>query len=354
MVLKTKSIKEALPELRQLIHDRHHGKWTSVQTRWKNLNRLTFDGLMWGWIVAIAGESGIGKTTFLDNIEEDILKTPDVSLLKFNFEMSSDNLLMKGLSRDTGKTVKDLYGFGINGVGYDKFNTLIDPFEKQMLTKDVYYAEQSGTPDDIYSTAIDFIKTHQLRERSRKFVMSIDHAILVEMSKLVEGQKELMNALKKIVQFYKYSIILLVTQYNRDILSTERASTISSKLIHHYPMFSDIYGSESVRQGCDLAILFQSPSKRGITSYGPEKWDVYSKDNLPYLYAHLKKVRYSDPDTVIRFETKLSTNQLYEDDWIGYESSNREGGIFGIRDDMDLISNKQLINMGTEFNDLPF
>lgn len=338
MIIQTKSISTALEELKQTIYDRHHGKWESVKTQWKNFNQLTFDGLMWGWVVTIAGESGVGKTTLLDCLKKDVLNVPDVYYLDFNLEMTSDNLLLKSLSRDTKKTVKELYGFGSSGLNYNEFVNEINPFAAGLSKKNLYYVEGTCTPKDIYDTTISFIHDHKIKEENKKLVISVDHAILVEMDNLVSGLKDIINVLNRIKRYHKYSLSILLTQYNREIGNEDRNTKYKNKAILHFPSFNDIYGGEALRQGSDLVILLQYPKKKGIHSYGPKEW-VISDGVYAYIYAHFKKARWGGAEAVIRFKDNLAFNELIEDDWIGYEME-QDTSVVDLKPD--------------EFLDLPF
>lgn len=162
-----------------------------------------------------------------------------------------------------------------------------------------------GTVQEVRNTIIHF----QEREALGKWLIVIlDHALLTK-GKTGDKEREILADLQYMfmeVKKYGRNTIIELCQLNRNIESVER---INNNYLH-YPMRSDLFGSESLYQAADYLIVLHRPELLGI------KNDGYGPHNLPVqniIYLHLLKNREGEVG-IIMFENNLKYNRMDEYD----------------------------------------
>ena len=88
--LKAVSERDALKKALFKMKARHSGQLKSLKTAWSNFNNAFCDGLEWRTITVVGARPGTGKTLFMEQLVNDVIKiNPDQKfrILKFQFEM---------------------------------------------------------------------------------------------------------------------------------------------------------------------------------------------------------------------------------------------------------------------------
>ncbi len=208
--------------------------------------------------------SGGGKSITLELLKENIITLnpeEEFDVLSFDLEMPSQDQALRlisnkfSLSRDTLLSVDTPLDDEI----IEQIKTEIEALK----SRPVYIVEVPGTSDEIYSTIMDFIITRQLASRNRGLIVTIDHTLLTK-GKAGEGEKQIIdNLCKMFVQLKKECInmgvriiIMMLSQFNRDIESKERI--LNPKL--HYPMKNDLFAASSVYYSSDYVLVTHKPS----------------------------------------------------------------------------------------------
>jgi replicative DNA helicase len=299
-----KTIEEAAKEEFKYMQGRASGEILSMRTRFQRLNSITMDGFEWGSINTIAGMSGSGKTTWLNQLEEDFvnpaLNSQNIAVLNFNFEMKSRRLIGKKVSSHFKKSSRDLYSADGTKLDSDSLNKIKDFLETKVITSPVFYSEISGDYEEVGDTIIDF----SAKFPDKKIIVNLDHTVLVK-NKDFDSQTDKMykllaefNDLKKHLEVMYF----LLSQLNRDIESTDRR--IRPQL--HFPIKSDLFGSDATYQYSDLVFVIHRPEMLNLDAYGPDGWGVRD-----IVYGHAIKTRDGVP-VIVRFQNDLANNSLIE------------------------------------------
>ena len=310
-----KTIDEAFDEELHYIEGRYKGDITSVRTPYKKLNDVYMDGFEWGWIITIGGMSGVGKTAFLNDLETGFFEENpnDFAVLNFNFEMQARRLMGRKISRNMNLTVKDVYSVG-SKLSIPNLNH-IKTLKNNLAKYDVTYVEKSLSINQIEEACYTFFKNHKLKTNKEKFIVTLDHTLLVKNPMNLDERIMLTKLIAKFNDMKKdhQVIFILLSQLNRGLESSERIT--NSKL--HYPMKSDLFGSDAIYQGSDAVMLVHRPEILGITKYGPQ--GLPTKD---IVYVHNIKTRDGVPK-ICTFGNDLKFNKLKE---INVSTSNSNSG----------------------------
>jgi len=84
-------------------------------------------------------------------------------------------------------------------------------------------------------------------------------------------------------------VFLNITQLNRNYDSVERHDP--DKPGKHYPVKSDLYGSDMIWMTSDSIIVLTNPSNVGLDYYGMDNLFTTTSDGRPYVFAHHLKNR---------------------------------------------------------------
>jgi len=234
-------------------------------------------------MLTIAGISGSGKSTVCQQLKMSFLENnPDESfdILSFEFEMLTTDQMSRAFSARLQKTTQELYS-GSEEPLTDEDIDQIEEAAKEAASLPIFYVDTVGNVDEVIKTVWEFTRDRGLIENNRGLVISIDHALLVEGKGYSESQEkavidQLCKALIKLKINYAAVggriIIILVSQLNRDIESSERKSNKNL----HYPTKNDIFGASSIYHASDYLMVTHKPANLdGIGEYyGPEqkKW----------------------------------------------------------------------------------
>lgn len=304
-------IEEAAREIIGYMNDRRKGKSKSLKTPWNKLNEACMGGIEWQSITTIAGMSGSGKSSIVNELETglfDLNPEENFSVLNFNFEMLAMKIIGRKISKGLGLTTMELYSgqedYNLSDEDYKRALTLA----KDKLSKyDIHYVDTPGTVEQIRKTILSFCLSRDNKSKDSKHgtIVTLDHALLVSGKsgdierKILFELMLMMNELKKSL---KVSFIIL-SQLNRSIELPERLTNPDL----HYPKKADIFGADSMYQFSDIVLVSHNPKQLGIKFYGPNKIPTDEK-----VFWHFIKMREGMPFVAV-MRDNLKHNQIL--DW---------------------------------------
>lgn len=276
----------------------------SVKTPWAKLNEATAGGFEWNSIITIAGRSGSGKTTILNEFTRKVFKNnpqEEICVLDFQFEMTHEATGIREFTQVTGHSYKELLSAErpLDDVSINKISTFVN----NQAVRDIYQVDSAQTVQGIKHLVEEFFKEHP----NKRVIVTIDHSYLIR-SAASEKDKfetlynlgEMMTELKK-----KLNIMWIVlTQMNRSIESDVRTVPGTTG---NYPTSSDVFGADALLQHSDILMIISVPSLLNIPVYGPKKIPV----TPDLLILHLLKVRNGEP-CMIFFEKRFEQSHMVE------------------------------------------
>jgi len=288
--LKAVSERDALKKALYKMKARHNGELKSLKTAWVNFNNAFCDGLEWRTITVVGARPGTGKTLFMEQLVNDVIKiNPDQKfrILKFQFEMLDETNGIRKLSMNVGSD----------------YNTLMSkekPVDKSVFQKCVQFYESTAsydivdvvydpcTVDEMCATIHAYMEKHKSEDGFTNTLVTIDHSALFKVGKgqkdkfeMLYGLGEALTEMKK-----KFPVAFLVlSQLNRNVETVERAK---DGTYGNYILDSDLYGSDALLQHADVVLGINRPFNRRIKFYGPEKYIINDPDLLVF---HILKSR---------------------------------------------------------------
>lgn len=307
--LKVLPISSGIEKSLDYIRKRREGLLKSLKTSFKKLNAAFLDGIDWNRIFTIAGRSGGGKSTILEQIKQDFLALNDVDfvILSFEFEMLIEDQIARTLSSKTEKTVKELYS--ATKPLSDSDMVKIEEAAKKVAHPNLFYVDTTGTVEQIKRTILEFVTSQRLLEKNMGLVVTIDHLLLTK-GKDGEAEKAIVDELMyTLVDLKKYfasiglrSIFICLSQLNRSIEDPDR---VSSPMLQ-FPNRNDIFASSAVYTCSDYVMITHRPADLvGMgKAYGPKGWPVKNPhDNKKdMIYWHIIKERFGKPITLFLTE----------------------------------------------------
>ena len=223
--LKQKALKPALPGLACGFYD---------------LDSLT-QGFQKSDLIILAGRPSMGKTAFVLNITENILKNYKLPIIFFSLEMSKEQLIYRLLSNETGVSQTRLKLGNLYKEDWNKLKNSIQIYSKLPF----FINDQSNiTISDIRSKIKKIIF-----EQSHIGLIVIDYLQLLLNSKIktenrVQELSQITRSLKGIAKEFQIPIIAL-SQLSRNV----------ENRINKRPILSDLRESGSIEQDADLVLM---------------------------------------------------------------------------------------------------
>lgn len=275
----------------------------SLKTRWAKFNKQCMGGIEPNTVYTIAGISGSGKSSFINEISTDIIDLnpeENIIVLSFSLEMVGFRQVGRTLSSKLRETTSTLYSSEKN-LSDDTFRKVLS-VTKQLKEYPIYFVDTPTTPMQVEQIIRSFYNQY-VKGTGKHFVILYDHALL---TKPIGTQLETISELERVfIQAKKYPLtsILQLAQMNRNIESSERINNPLSQ----YPMRSDISSSDAIFQASDYVLIIHRPEILGIKEYGPSHLPTTRK-----VYIHMLKNRDAGEPCILEFENDLAFNNLIE------------------------------------------
>ena len=288
--LKAVSERDALKKALYKMKARRNGELKSLKTAWVNFNNAFCDGLEWRTITVVGARPGTGKTLFMEQLVNDVIKlNPDQKfrILKFQFEMLDETNGIRKLSMNVGSDYNTLMSkdmpvdkgvyqkcvqFYESTESYDIVDVVYDPCTVEEMCATIHaYMEQFKTEDGFVNTLV-----------------TVDHSALFKLGGKYKDKFEMLNAFGEALTEMKKKFpvaFLVLSQLNRNVETIERAK---DGTYGNYILDSDLYGSDALLQHADVVLGINKPFNRRIKFYGPEKYIINDPDLLVF---HILKSR---------------------------------------------------------------
>jgi len=297
-VSEIKHIGKATDEIIDYIDKKRKGEIRELRTRWAKINKNM--PIEWNSLYTIAGISGSGKSSFANELETSLFdynQKEDFAVLSFNYEMLSSRQVGRKLSFKTSKTVSELYSKDSQSLNDEDF-AAVKEHANRIRNYDIYYKEEPCTVEEM---RVLILKTYE--KLGKPLIIFVDHARLVKRGN--QSEQDMISDLIMMCMQMKKQIkcsIFVLSQLNREIEKPDRVQSPQG----HYPMRSDLFGSDAIFQGSDYVLVIHRPELLSIFLYGVEK--LPTKD---MVYAHLIKSRDGELK-IMSFKNVLRFNRLDE------------------------------------------
>ena len=275
----------------------------SLQTRWKKFNKQCMGGIEPNTVYTIAGISGSGKSSFVNELTTDIIDlnpTEDIIILNFSLEMVGFRQVGRTLSNKLRRTTSALYS-SETSLDDETFRKVIAVCNK-LKGYPIYFVDDPGTPLEVDNIIKSFYQQY-VKGTNKHFIIVYDHTLLTkQIGSVIETTSELERVF---IQAKKlpYTSVVQIAQMNRNIESSERINNPSS----HYPMRSDLSSSDAMFQASDYVLVMHRPEILNILEYGPNRLPTQNK-----VYMHMLKNRDAGKPCILEFENDLAFNNLVE------------------------------------------
>ncbi len=275
----------------------------SLKTRWKKFNKQCMGGIEPNTVYTIAGISGSGKSSFVNEMTTDIIDLnpgEDIIILNFSLEMVGFRQVGRTLSNKLRRTTSALYSSETD-LDDETFRKVVAVSNK-LKEYPIYFVDDPGTPSEVEKIIKSFYETH-VKGTNKHFVIFYDHTLLTkQVGSVIETTSELERVF---IQAKKYPMtsVVQIAQMNRNIEASERINNPSS----HYPMRSDLSSSDAMFQASDYVLVMHRPEILNIQEYGPSRLPTQNK-----VYMHMLKNRDAGKPCILEFENDLAFNNLIE------------------------------------------
>jgi len=255
-----------------------------------NFNNAFCDGLEWRTITVVGARPGTGKTLFMEQLVNDVIKiNPDQKfrILKFQFEMLDETNGIRKLSMNVGSDYNTLMSKE-KPVDKSIFQKCVDFYEstEQYDLVDVVY--DPCTVDEMCATIHAYMEKHKSEDGFTNTLVTIDHSALFKVGKGQKDKFEMLYGLGEALTEMKKRFpvaFLVLSQLNRNVETIERAK---DGTYGNYILDSDLYGSDALLQHADVVLGINRPANRRLKFYGPEKYIINDPDLLVF---HILKSR---------------------------------------------------------------
>ncbi len=239
--LKQKALKPELPGLSSGFYD---------------LDSLT-QGFQKSDLIILAGRPSMGKTAFVLNITENILKNYKLPIIFFSLEMSKEQLVYRLLANETGISQTRLKIGNLYKEDWQKIKTIIQNYSCLPLFID----------DQSYMTTQDIrgkIKKI-LFEQSKIGLIIIDYLQL-----LLTSNSKSENRVQELSQITR-SLKSMAKEFQIPIIALSQLSRNVENRINKRPVLSDLRESGSIEQDADLVLMLYRENYYNLTKNNNEQ-----------------------------------------------------------------------------------
>ena len=288
--LKAVSERDALKKALYKMKARRNGELKSLKTAWLNFNNAFCDGLEWRTITVVGARPGTGKTLFMEQLVNDVIKLngdQKFRILKFQFEMLDETNGIRKLCMNVGSDYNTLMSKEkpVDRAIFQKCVDFYDSTEGYDLVDVVY---DPCTVEEMCATIHAYMEKHKTEDGFTNTLVTIDHSALFRVGKGQKDKFEMLYTLGEGLTEMKKKFpvaFLVLSQLNRNVETIERTK---DGTYGNYILDSDLYGSDALLQHADVVLGINKPFNRRIKFYGPEKYIINDPDLLVF---HILKSR---------------------------------------------------------------
>ena len=272
----------------------------SIPTGFQTLDEHT-SGWQPGEVIAICGDSGIGKTTLLTSLVKQIAVDRGIPTLFFAIECGTKQVVDRLLANYCSIGYQWLVRYRVPQEQFEEFNKSLVKLKAAPL----FIEETSFTIDDIQEQIIYAVKHYGIR------IVFIDYIQLILINpdaKEIVTPPELMRLLvqgfKRMAKYYKITIVFSSQQ------DTGTAGLQEELSGEHKDQFVDIPDDGTILDDVDEAFLLLRPDYYGINT------DLMGNDLRKKAFLKSAKMR-SCPPLSIRLNYEPEYARFSEDDPLG-------------------------------------
>jgi replicative DNA helicase len=239
--LKQKALKPELPGLASGFYD---------------LDSLT-QGFQKSDLIILAGRPSMGKTAFVLNITENILKNYKLPIIFFSLEMSKEQLIYRLLSNETGISQTRLK---LGNLYKDDWNKLKKSI--QLYSKLPFFINDEPN-----------ITIYDLRSKIKKIIFeqsNIGLIVIDYLQLLLNSKIKTENRVQELSQITR-SLKAIAKEFQIPIIALSQLSRNVENRINKRPILSDLRESGSIEQDADLVLMLYRENYYNLTTEKFEK-----------------------------------------------------------------------------------
>ncbi len=239
--LKQKALKPELPGLASGFYD---------------LDSLT-QGFQKSDLIIIAGRPSMGKTAFVLNITENILKNYKLPIIFFSLEMSKEQLIYRLLSNETGISQTRLKLGNLYKEDWNKLKKSI-----QLYSKLPFFINDEPN-----------ITIYDLRSKIKKIIFeqtNIGLIVIDYLQLLLNSKIKPENRVQELSQITR-SLKAIAKEFQTPIIALSQLSRNVENRINKRPILSDLRESGSIEQDADLVLMLYRENYYNSTTEKFEK-----------------------------------------------------------------------------------
>lgn len=239
--LKQKALKPELPGLASGFYD---------------LDSLT-QGFQKSDLIILAGRPSMGKTAFVLNITENILKNYKLPIIFFSLEMSKEQLIYRLLSNETGISQTRLKLGNLYKEDWNKLKKSI-----QLYSKLPFFINDEPN-----------ITIYDLRSKIKKIIFeqtNIGLIIIDYLQLLLNSKIKTENRVQELSQITR-SLKAIAKEFQTPIIALSQLSRNVENRINKRPILSDLRESGSIEQDADLVLMLYRENYYNSTTEKFEK-----------------------------------------------------------------------------------
>jgi len=239
--LKQKALKPELPGLASGFYD---------------LDSLT-QGFQKSDLIILAGRPSMGKTAFVLNITENILKNYKLPIIFFSLEMSKEQLIYRLLSNETGISQTRLKLGNLYKEDWNKLKKSI-----QLYSKLPFFINDEPN-----------ITIYDLRSKIKKIIFeqtNIGLIVIDYLQLLLNSKIKPENRVQELSQITR-SLKAIAKEFQTPIIALSQLSRNVENRINKRPILSDLRESGSIEQDADLVLMLYRENYYNSTTEKFEK-----------------------------------------------------------------------------------
>lgn len=239
--LKEKALKPELPGLTSGFYD---------------LDSLT-QGFQKSDLIILAGRPSMGKTAFVLNITENILKNYKLPIIFFSLEMSKEQLIYRLLSNETGISQTRLKLGNLYKEDWNQLKKTI-----QLYSKLPFFINDEPN-----------ITIYDLRTKIKKIIFeqgNIGLIVIDYLQLLLNSKIKSENRVQELSQITR-SLKAIAKEFQTPIIALSQLSRNVENRINKRPILSDLRESGSIEQDADLVLMLYRENYYNSTTEKFEK-----------------------------------------------------------------------------------